>query len=57
MTQKLLPEMEESVGSTLRLIARLDHEMDRIDVLHAGLDFDPALSVGAPASSCPICWT
>ena len=31
MTQKLLPEMEESVRSTLRLIARLDREMDQID--------------------------
>ena len=31
MMQKVLPEIEESVRCTIRLIARLDREMDQID--------------------------
>ena len=31
MTQKLLPEMEESVRLTLRLMARLDSELEQLD--------------------------
>ena len=48
MTQKLLPELEESVRSTLRLIARLDHEMDRI-ARSASEKFRKSLTASNPA--------